>query len=132
AVLLSDERARRALVANAVEMLERLTVDQAAEWTRVLRHARRQHAANLVQQSAIELLVDPARDALRDDRGRQSEADRDDVRIGDGRLRVREMLRQRAPCQEVHLQRADDALAIARLNADGRVMIYSLEDRMQV
>ena len=42
AVLLDDERARRRLVAHAVQQLERLPVDEAAERMRVFGHAARE------------------------------------------------------------------------------------------
>ena len=74
-VLLGDERARRRLVADAVQMLERLTVDEPAERTRRLRNAARQQRADFVQQPAVELLVDPPRDALGDRGGRQTDGD---------------------------------------------------------
>src|SRR6185503_15756717 len=52
AVLLRDQRARRRLVANAVEMLERLAVDEPAKRARRFRNAAREQRADLIKQPA--------------------------------------------------------------------------------
>src|SRR5688572_27252714 len=55
AVLLCDERARRGLVPDTAQMLERLTIHQSAEGTRGFRNAACQQRSDLVQQPALEL-----------------------------------------------------------------------------
>src|SRR5919201_5549017 len=63
-VLLRDERARRRLVSHAVQVLERLTVDEAAERSGILRNPTIEQRSDLIEQTSSELLVDAASDAF--------------------------------------------------------------------
>jgi hypothetical protein len=65
-------------------VLERLPIDEPAKRTRVLGHAAPEQAANLVEQAALELLINPPRHARRDGRGRHPQPDGEHVHVGDG------------------------------------------------
>ena len=78
---------------------------------------RASSAADLVQQPARELLVDPARRRARRFGRRQPQADRQTSHVRKRRLRGGEVLGQRTAREKEDLQRADDPLQIARLNA---------------
>ena len=56
-------------------MLHRLAVDQAAERTRVRRHAGGQQRADLVEQSRLELLVDPPGETIGEPGRRHAQRD---------------------------------------------------------
>jgi hypothetical protein len=100
-----------------VQQLERLPVDEAAKRMCVFGHAAREKRADLVHQPAVELFVYAAGDALGSQRGRNSQPDRVDVAEIERRHRFGEVRSQRAPRQEVDLERANQSHPIARLNA---------------
>ena len=74
-ILLHDECARCRLVSHAAQHLHHLTIDQAAERARI-GGRRAREAANLIHDTARELLFDSSRDAFRGQFGRQSRAAR--------------------------------------------------------
>src|SRR4051812_42180707 len=51
--------------------------------------------------------------------------------VRDWRLRFSEMLRQWTPRQEVHLESANEAFPIARVNAEGRLGIHPAKQRVK-
>ena len=92
-----DQRARRRLVSDAVEVLERLPIDQPAERVRGLGHARdASRPPDLVEQPAVELRVDAARDPLGGQLRRDAQRDRDDVVLGQRRRGLGEVRRSAA------------------------------------
>src|SRR5712691_9341099 len=88
AVLLRDERARRGLVAHAAQMLERLSIHEAAKRPDGLGNPACEQRPDFGQQSALELLVNPAGDALRNLRCRQPKSDGKHLEIGNRRPRL--------------------------------------------
>ena len=58
-------------------MLEGLPVHQPAKWPRRFRNAARQEAANFVEKSTGELLIDAPRDTLRNSGRRQPDGESD-------------------------------------------------------
>ena len=71
--------------------------------------------ADLVEQPLAELRVHSARDPFGRRFGRDLQREGSDVVLGQRRLRVGEMLGERTSGQVIHLQRAHEALQIARL-----------------
>ena len=116
AVLLDDERSRCRLVADAVQQLERLAIDQTAERVRRLRNSAGEQPPDLVHEAPPELLIDAARHALGGQRRGNAQPDGDHATEVERRDRLGEMRRQRTAGEEVHLERAHEADAIPRLN----------------
>ena len=130
-VLPRDQVARAAEIALAVQMFKALAVHQPPERPRVLGHAPREQPANLVQQAAGQLPVDPVRDAGFELRHGQPQADRDHRVAGDRRARLGEVLGQRAAGQQQHLQRADQAFLVGGVNPARRRRVAAGEGPVQ-
>src|SRR5438094_6774163 len=64
AILLCDERARRRLVAEPAQVLERLAVHEPAERTRICRNPTSEQCPDFIEQTAGELLIDAPRAAV--------------------------------------------------------------------
>jgi hypothetical protein len=82
-ILSYDECARCGLVSYAAQHLHHLTIDQAAKRSCLGRDATREKPANLIHDTARELLFDSSRDAFRGQFGRQSQRQRDDLTVRD-------------------------------------------------
>src|SRR5262245_57473972 len=97
-------------------MLERLAVHQSSERMCGFGYPRPEQAANLVQESASELLVHAARHALGRQLRRYLQRDRRHRILGQGRHGLGEVIGQWPARQAIHLEGPHEALLIARLN----------------
>src|SRR5262245_45558195 len=79
AILLSNQGSRRRFIANAVQVFERLTVDEAAKRPRALGNAPAEKPANFIEQPALELIVHAPGYALRDGCRWQPQSNRQDA-----------------------------------------------------
>src|SRR5437016_238235 len=112
-------------------MLERLPVDETAEWPRRFRNPAREQCPDLVEQPACELLVDATRHSFGNLRRRQPDADGHEPCVRNRRSCARKMSGQRTAGQEVDLERAYDALEIAWLDPERRFTVDPAQHSMQ-
>ena len=124
AVLPRNQLAGGSLVANAVQMLESLAIDQSAEGARLFRHTARKQASDLVEQSPGELLIHAAGDAFRRQFCGQPAARRRSTRIpAIGDTVSAKCAVSGSTGEEEDLERANHPLAVAGQDplADGRI-----------
>ena len=131
-VLADDELARGGLVAHAVQQLDDLPVDEAAERVRRCRHAggqqavaprRRRRARTARRRGAPRARAAPGA------AGRAPIVSTRSPAIGD--VGLGEVRRQRPAGQQIDLERANEPLAIARLDAARRLRIDARQPAMQ-
>src|SRR3954467_9437842 len=87
AVLEDDQLACGGFIADAVQMLQRLPVDEAGERQRGLGNAARQQRAHFIEQALRELLVHAAGDAFERLLGRDLQRERGDLVFRQRRFR---------------------------------------------